>query len=303
MGTGDFAVPALTALALAGHDVAVAVSQPDKPKGRGLTVQPTPVASAAVELGIPVWQPASIKDEEARHKFLSFKPDIVVVAAYGKILPDWVFTEPPFGAVNIHGSLLPAYRGAAPIQRAVINGDPVTGITILKVAREVDTGDILMAAELEIEADETSGDLFARLAVLGAEIITEAVASIVEGRAVWTPQPAAGTYAGKIEKSEALIDWAKPAVDIKNLVRGLNPNPGAYFMLNGKRVKVWRSAVTPDNENGEPGTVTGILPAGPIVAAGRGALLLTNVQPAGKSVMSGAEFARGYRIAPGSVLK
>lgn len=303
MGTGDFAVPALRSLIDSGHDVAVAISQPNRPRGRGLATQPTPIAGAAAEYKIPLWQPETLKGDEPKGIFFSYKPDIVVVAAYGKILPDWVFTEPPFGAINIHGSLLPAYRGAAPIQRAVINGDEKTGVTILKVAREVDTGDMLMDAEIDIEADETSGDLFGRLAVLGADILPAALEMIANGTAVWTPQPEAGGYASKIEKSEARVDWNKQSTDIKNLVRGLNPNPGAFFLLNGKRVKLWRASAMPANKKTTPGTIVDLLPAGPVVSTGQGAVLLGEVQPEGKGKMTGGEFVRGYRIAPGRVLE
>jgi methionyl-tRNA formyltransferase len=303
MGTGDFAVPALFALAESGYDVAAAVSQPDRPKGRGLLIEPTPVSQAATELGIPLWQPETLRNDEAEAKMLGFKPDIVVVAAYGKILPDWVFTKPPLGAINIHGSLLPAYRGAAPIQRAVMNGDPITGVTILKVAREVDTGDILLRETIDIEADETSGELFQRLAILGAAALVRALDIIENGNPEWKPQTNEATYADKIDKSEARVAWDDEAEVIKNKARGLNPNPGAYFMLNGKRVKLWRAAAMPDNNGKQPGEIIDLLPAGPVAATGAGAVLLSEVQPEGKAVMGGAEFARGYRINPGSMLE
>jgi len=234
---------------------------------------------------------------------LAWNPDIIVVAAYGKILPDWVMTDPPLGAINIHGSILPAYRGAAPIQRSIINGDAKTGVTILKVAPEVDTGDILLSAATDIEADETAGELFARLSAIGAGLISEAIDLIESGRADWRTQPGEATYAPKIDKAEARLDWTRDAISLKNLARGLNPNPGAYFFKQGARVKLWRSAALPDNAGRRPGDIIELMTAGPAIACGEGALLLTELQPAGKSPMTGAEFVRGYRPRPGDMLE
>ncbi len=303
MGTGDFAVQPLASLIAGDHEVAGVVSQPDRPRGRGLHPEPTPVKIIAEEANIPVWQPESLKESAARDRMLAWNPDIIVVAAYGKILPDWVIKDPPLGAINIHGSLLPAYRGAAPIQRAIMNGDTKTGITILRVAPEVDTGDVLLTAETDIEADETAGELFARLSAIGAGLISEAVDMIESGRAEWRVQPEEATYAPKIDKAEARLDWTRDSVALKNLARGLNPNPGAYFIKRGERVKLWRAAALPENERRRPGEIIELMPAGPAVACGEGALLLTELQPAGKSMMTGAEFVRGYRPRPGDMLE
>jgi methionyl-tRNA formyltransferase len=261
--------------------------------------EPTPLKEAALAADISVWQPETLKDAEPREFIARYKPDIVIVAAYGKILPAWVWEDPPMGAINIHGSLLPAYRGAAPIQRAVINGETETGVTIIKVAPKVDTGDMLISRVVPIGPEETSGELFVRLAVAGAEMVVQAVGLIESGAAEWQPQSEEGTYAEKIEKSEARIDWTRDAVDLKNLVRGMNPNPGAFFKKNGKRIKAWKSAAMPSTSAQEPGSILEILPAGPVVHCGRGSLLLTKVQPEGKQAMSGAEYARGYRMKPG----
>ncbi len=303
MGTGDFAVPPLVALAAGNHEVVAVVSQPDRPRGRGLHPEPTPVKNFAAQANIPVWQPETLKEPGERARMRHWNPDIVVVAAYGKILPDWIMKDPPLGAINIHGSILPAYRGAAPIQRAIMNGDVKSGVTILKVAPAVDTGDILMTAETDIEADETAGELFTRLSVMGAGLISEAVDLIESGLAEWTAQPKEATYAPKIDKAEARLDWTRGAISLKNLIRGLNPNPGAYFVRQGDRVKLWKSAAQPDNGSRNPGEIIEIMPAGPVVACGDGALLLTELQPAGKSPMTGAEFVRGYRPRPGDMLE
>ncbi len=303
MGTGDFAVPPLLALVESRHDVVVAVSQPDRPRGRGLKTTPTPVHFAAAAQGIPVWQPESLRDAPARETLMSYQPELVVVAAYGRILPAWVWTDPPLGAINIHGSILPHYRGAAPIQRAVINGDPETGVTIVKVAPEVDTGDILLTATLPIEADDTAGDMFGKLSVIGAELLLDALDLMESGRAVWRPQPDAATQAPKIDKAEAKINWQGDAIGLKNLVRGLNSDPGAYFMFAGNRVKVWRAAALPLAVSAAPGTIVEITDAGPVVACGSGALLLSEVQPAGRARLTGADFVRGYRPQPGAVVE
>jgi methionyl-tRNA formyltransferase len=303
MGTGAFAVPPLAALISGNHEVIAVVSQPDRPRGRGLKTEPTPVKNLAAKAGLKVWQPETLKDEAARDKMLKLSPDLVVVAAYGKILPGWVMADPPLGAINIHGSLLPDYRGAAPIQRAVINGADRTGVTILKVEAEVDTGDILLTAATDIEADETFGELSARLSAIGAGLINEAVAIIESGRADWQAQTEDATYAPKIDKTEAKVDWTRDAITLKNLARGLNPNPGAFFLKQGQRVKLWRAAALPGSNGPKPGEISEILPAGPVVACGDGALLLTELQPAGKSPMTGAEFARGYRPCPGDMLE
>jgi len=302
MGTGDFAVPPLKAIIEAGHDVVAVVSQPDRKRGRGLRAEPTPVKKFAESAGIPVWQPENIRGEPAREHFESFKSDIAVVAAYGKILPDWVFALPRFGAINIHGSLLPAYRGAAPIQRAVMNGEIETGVTIVKVAPEVDSGEIMMRKKTPLGPEETSGDMFQRLSALGAEAIVEALDVIEKGEAGWGAQQGPVTYAPKIDKAEGLIDWNAAATSIRDQIRALNPNPGAYFVLNGKRVKAWSSDVVPDI-CGKPGEIVEAGKAGLVVAAGRGGLRLSIVQPEGKQKMTGAGFVNGHRLAAGAVIK
>jgi methionyl-tRNA formyltransferase len=303
MGTGDFAVPPLLALLESRHEVVVAISQPDRPSGRGLKTIPTPVHSAAAARGVPVWQPESLRDAPARDELMSYQPELVVVAAYGRILPSWVWTDPPLGAINIHGSILPRYRGAAPIQRAVINGDLDTGVTIVKVAPEVDTGEILLIAKQPIEADDTAGDMFGKLSLAGAKLLLDALDLIESGRAVWQPQPDGATQAPKIAKTEARLNWAGDSINLKNLVRGLNPNPGAHFMFEGRRIKVWRAAARPLAAPATPGTIVEVTQAGPVIACGSGAMILVELQPAGRARLTGAEFDRGYRPQPGAVLE
>ncbi len=303
MGTGAFAVPPLLALLESRHELVVAISQPDRPSGRGLKMIPTPVHTAAAAGGVTVWQPESLRDQAAQDRFMSYQPELVVVAAYGRILPSWAWTEPRFGAINIHGSILPRYRGAAPIQRAVINGDTETGVTIVKVAPEVDTGETLLTATLPIEADDTAGDMFGKLSLVGAELLLDALDLIESGQAVWRPQSDGATYASKIDKAEAKLNWAGDAINLKNLVRGLNPNPGAYFMFAGGRIKVWRAAARPLAEPATPGTIVELTAAGPVIACGSGALLLLELQPAGRARLTGAEFNRGYRPRPGAVVE
>jgi methionyl-tRNA formyltransferase len=303
MGTGDFAVPPLAAINLSRHEIIGVISQPDRPRGRGRKIEPTPVKRFGTTAKLQISQPEKLNDPKVKELMADWRPDIIVVASYGKILPDWIIEAPPLGAINIHGSVLPAYRGAAPIQRAIINGETRTGVTIVKITPEVDAGDILLTAETDIEADETAGDLFNKLAALGAAVIVGALDTMDAGEAEWRQQPKGRTYAPKIEKAEARIKWNDDAINIKNLARGLNPNPGAFFMRNNDRVKLWRASARPADKNQTAGLITELISAGPVVACGQGELVLTELQPAGKGVMSGAEYIRGYRPQPGDMLK
>jgi methionyl-tRNA formyltransferase len=291
-GTPEFARTALDRLHAAGFDVPLVLTQPDRPAGRGLKLQPSPVKAFALANGIELAQPRSLRldgktpdDAQAAHGTLeAARPDVLVVAAYGLILPPWVLELPRLGCLNIHASLLPRWRGAAPIQRAIEAGDGQTGITIMQMDAGLDTGDMLMVESVPITADDTAATLHDRLAALGARLIVEALGAAARGDLVRTPQPAEGiTYAAKIEKSEAAIDWTEPAEVIERRMRAFDPFPGASFVFRGEPVKVWKAALKADVA-APPGTV-GIDGGRLSVACGRGSLELIELQrPGGKRV-------------------
>lgn len=292
MGTPDFAVPALKKLAACDNHTVVAVfTQPDKPQGRKMTLTPPDVKVCAQALGIPVCQPASMKTEEALALFQSYAPDVAVVAAYGQILPKAVLDVPRYGCVNIHGSLLPKYRGAAPIQQAVLDGEPVTGVTTMLMDVGLDTGDILLKQETAIGENETSGELFDRLAALGGDLIVETLRRMEQGDLVPQKQDEAlATHTGKITKSLCPIDFHKTAREVHNQVRGLSPWPVATTELAGKKIKVHATRI--HNGSGKPGTILSVKPL--VIACAEGAVELVEVQPEGKKRMSAEAFAAGY---------
>ncbi len=295
MGTPDFAVPSLAALLEAGHEVAAVYTQPDKPKGRGHKLQPPPVKVLAEEKGIPVLQPTTLRTPEAAETLRAFAPELIVVAAYGKILPPEILRIPPRGCINVHGSLLPKYRGAAPIQWAVLNGEKKTGVTIMQMAEGMDTGDILAVRETEIGEDETSGELFDRLMMLGADLLIETVERLSE----ITPVPqdeAEATLAPMIRKEMAQIDWTQSASKIHDLVRGMCPSPTAFCTLGEKRVKVFAVRALP--ENGTPGEIAE-LHGELAVFCGSGAVQLLEIQPENGKRMRGADYARGHALLGG----
>ena len=299
MGTPDFAVPALKMLARE-HEVAAVFTQPDKPVGRKQILTPPDVKVCANELGIPVFQPASMKTEEALELLRSFSPDVAVVAAYGQILPKAVLDVPRLGCVNIHGSLLPKYRGAAPIQQAVLDGEEVTGVTTMLMDVGLDTGDILMKRETRIGENETSAELFDRLAVLGGELILDTLSALEKGEL--TPQKqdeSLATHTKKIDKSLCPVDFSKPAREVHNLIRGLYSWPIATAEIGGRRVKIYSSRLA-DN-SGKAGMILSVKPL--IVACGEGAVELLELQPEGKKRMSAEAFAAGYRLKKGDMLK
>lgn len=302
MGTPDFAVPSLERLSGSAHEVVAVVTRPDRPKGRGRQVAPPPVKSAAQRLGLPVLQPESLRDAAFLASLRDMKADLFAVVAFA-ILPRAVLRVPRLGSVNLHPSLLPKYRGAAPIQWAVIRGEQETGVTIFRLSPRVDAGDLLLQRRVPIGPEETAGALYDRLKGLGAEVLLEAVDGLEAGTVNPQPQPEEGaTSAPKLEKEDGRLDWAQTAGSIRNRVRGTNPVPGAFTVWNGKELKVHRAAEV--DENGPPGTVVAAdVREGPVVAAGEGALRLLEVQPAGKNRMSGAEFVRGYRVREGDRLE
>jgi methionyl-tRNA formyltransferase len=290
-GTPEFAATALAALIAAGHQIALVLTQPDRPAGRGLKLQPSPVKALATQHGIPVAQPRSLRLDgkfpddaaAARAALLAADAEVMVVAAYGLILPQWVLDLPPRGCLNIHGSVLPRWRGAAPIHRAIEAGDASTGITLMQMDAGLDTGDMLLVAEEPIHPDDTTASLHDRLAALGGRLVVQGLAA--PETLCRTPQPADGiSYAHKIGKAEATIDWAKPAAEIARRVRAFDPFPGASFALDGEVVKLWRTALRPDL-SGPPGQVLAAADGRLTVACGDGALDLLQLQrPGGRRI-------------------
>jgi methionyl-tRNA formyltransferase len=297
MGTPDFAVPALRALIEAGHQIICVYTQPPRPAGRGQREQISPVHEEAVRRGIPVRTPVSLRSEGAQKDFAALKPDVAVVAAYGLILPKGILAAPPYGCINIHASLLPRWRGAAPIQRAILAGDSESGITIMQMDEGLDTGPILMQARRAIGPTTTAQDLHDSLATLGAETIVAALEKLQPGLLKAQPQPGGATYAPKLTREEGRLDWKKPAAVLERQVRAFTPWPGAWFEHDGERIKVL-AATTADGA-GPAGTV---LDDHLTVACGEGALSIARVQRAGKEAMDTDAFLRGYPIPRGTIL-
>ncbi len=303
MGTPDFAVGTLGAVIKAGHEVVLAVTQPDKPKGRGNTMQFPPVKEKALEHGIEVYQPKRVREPECVAYLRQYKPDIIIVAAFGQILPGEILEMPQYGCVNVHASLLPKYRGAAPIQWAVINGEKYSGVTTMRMNEGLDTGDIIEQARVELAPDETGGSLFDRLAEVGAELCVHTMAEIEAGRAFYTRQDEAeATHVGMIKKQFGKIDWTKPAEEIERLCRGLNPWPSAYTSLNGKTLKVWKASVQPGGDPLEAGKVVLVDKKVIGVQTGKDILILQEIQLEGKKRMSADAFLRGFPLACGTAL-
>ncbi|HEY0873957.1 MAG TPA: methionyl-tRNA formyltransferase [Vicinamibacterales bacterium] len=300
-GTPEFAVPGLRALIESRHPVVALVSQPDRPKGRGQKLQPTPTKAVAEAAGIPVLQPTRLKDESFVETLRSFSPDLGVVAAYGRIIPDVVLAVPRLGMINIHASLLPKYRGAAPVHRAVIGGDSETGVTIMRLVTELDAGPMLATARVPISPDERTPDVERALAQAGAELVVEVVDQLSEGTATEVPQDhAAATYANKIERHEGTIDWSLPAARIHDLVRGLQPWPLVSASLDGHRILLHRTAVTDERSSAEPGTIVTAANGVLAVATADGRVLrILELQPEGKRVMSARDFLAGRRVEAG----
>ena len=300
MGTPDFAVPSLQALIDAGHDVCAVYTQPDKPQGRKQILTAPPVKTLALEHDIPVFQPNTLKNEDEQARLRELAPEVIIVVAYGKLLPKAVLDIPPRGCINVHGSLLPRWRGAAPIQWAVIAGDEMAGVTTMQMAEGLDTGDMLLTYETKVGEKETAGELFDRLAQSGAELLTQTLVKLDE----ITPRPqddAQSCYAHMLDKQMAVIDWSKSAHEIDCLIRGLNPWPIALTTLSGERLKVF--AAEKANGNGEPGTVLEADPKkGLTVACGEGALRLTEIQLVGGKRMKATDFLRGHAIEVGTKL-
>ena len=297
-GTPEFEAVSLEALLAARHEVTLVLTQPDRPAGRGLKPQPSAVKQVALRRGLPVFQPASLKDPQAQSAIAAERPDAMVVAAYGLLLPPAVLDLPPRGCLNVHASLLPRWRGAAPIQRALLAGDAETGITIMQMDQGLDTGAILSRESLAIAPNDTTGTLHDRLAALGARLLVKTLAENP------SPQPqdsAAATYAARIRKQEAEIDWSKPAAEIERQVRAFNPAPGASTRLDGAVLKIWRASVE-SAVRGVAGVVSSADPAGIVVNCGVGALRVVELQRAGGKRLGAQAFLSGVRLAAGSRL-
>src|SRR5579872_2950837 len=296
MGTPDFAVPTLIELAARGHDIVAVYTRAPKPAGRGMDLQRTPVEREAQRLGLTVHSPKTLKDDATAEAFRAHDADAAVVVAYGLILPKAILETPRLGCFNVHASLLPRWRGAAPINRAIMAGDAESGVTIMQMDEGLDTGAMAMAERVPVGADTTAGELHDALARVGADVMLRALAAAERGSLTLTPQPSTGvTYAEKISKSETRIDWTRPWKSVHDHVRGLSSFPGAWFELNGVRVKALRS--TKGEGSGKPGTA---LDDRLTVACGSGAVRLTLVQRAGKQPMSAEEFLRGTPVKAGT---
>ena len=302
MGSPEFALPSLRAC-IARHQVVLAVAQPDKPAGRGKEMTRPPVAVAADAAGIPVFQPRSARPPEVAERLKATGAELAVVVAYGKILPRGVLEAFPRGCVNVHGSILPAYRGAAPVQWAIIRGERETGVTIMKLDEGMDTGPMLLERRVAIGEDETAGQLAARLALVGAEALVEALAAIEAGTAVETAQDSTrASHAPMLEKAHGQVDWTRTTEEIRNLVRGVDPWPGATTSLGGEPLKLFGATRAAGQGGAEAGSVLAIGPDGVVVATGDGAVRIAELQAPGKRRMTAAELARGRPLGPGTRL-
>jgi methionyl-tRNA formyltransferase len=294
-GTPDFAAAALQAIVAAGHEIALVLTQPDRPAGRGMTLTHSPVKKLALEQGLEVFQPLSLKDAEAQAKVAGVQADVMVVAAYGLILPQVVLDMPKFGCINIHASLLPRWRGAAPIQRALLAGDAETGVCIMQMEAGLDTGPVLLRGAFPIAESDTTATLHDKLAALGARLVVEALPQLPLPGVI---QPDDGvTYAHKIEKAEALIDWRKSASELDRHVRAFNPFPGAQAIFAGQTVKLWQAA--PSADKGEPGRILAVDREKIVIACGDGALSITELQKAGGKRLPVQQFLAGHPLKVG----
>lgn len=309
MGTPDFSVGTLEALVAAGHEVCLAVTQPDKPKGRGKEMQFTPVKEAAIRHGIPVYQPKRVREPECVEELRKYQADVMVVIAFGQILPKEILDMTPYGCINVHASLLPKYRGAAPIQWSIICGEEVTGVTTMQMDEGLDTGDMLLKTEVEITPEETGESLHDKLAEAGAALCVKTLAELEAGNL--TPEKQGETptiYAKMLDKQLGNIDWAKPAIEIERLIRGLNSWPSAYTYWEDKVMKIWKAKAVSEivEETAaatEPGCITRVEKDGFYIQTGEGELKVEELQIPGKKRMDTGAFLRGYHLEPGILLK
>lgn len=305
MGTPDFAVGTLEELIKAGHEIIGVVTQPDKPKGRGKTLMPTPVKEVALKHQIPVYQPKKVREKEFTEALRNLSPDVIVVAAFGQIITKEILEIPRFGCINVHASLLPAYRGAAPIQWAVINGEKESGVTIMQMDEGLDTGDMIDKVVVPLAQDETGGSLFDKLSQAGARLCVKVLKDLEEGKAVREKQPEESTtpYASMISKKMGEINWSQSAGSIEQLIRGLDPWPSAYTKLQGKTLKLWKARVVEEKqEKGRPGEVVQVEKEAFFVQTGEGILKIEELQMEGKKRMDTGAFLRGFQLTCGEIL-
>ena len=304
MGTPDFSVGTLEALVEAGYEVVLAVTQPDKPKGRGGKMQYTPVKEAALARDIPVYQPKKIREPECIEELKKYNADIMVVIAFGQILPKEILQMTPYGCINVHASLLPKYRGAAPIQWAVIDGEKVSGVTTMQMNEGLDTGDMILKTEIPLDPKETGGSLHDKLAEAGAKLCVETLKCLEDKTATWEPQGESTTaYAKMLDKNLGNINWNDPAVQIERLIRGLNPWPSAYTHWNDKVIKLWQADVVEDNTDQEAGTIVKVEKDSFYVQTGEGLLKIEELQLQGKKRKDAGAFLRGNHLEYGEILK
>lgn len=305
MGTPEFAVPCLKTLIESGENVAAVVTQPDKPKGRGKILTPAPVKELALKRNIQVLQPEKIKDDSFISAIRELRPDLIVVVAYGKILPKAVLDIPPLGCLNVHASILPKYRGAAPINWAIMNGEKETGVTTMLMDAGMDTGRMFLTQRIEIKDDDTADSLHDKLKEIGADLLIKTICGIESGTIRPIPQDdLQATYAPMLKKEDGRIDWTIGAEEIRNLIRGLNPWPGAYTRWEGRNIKIFKGERGDGQGAGgrvEPGTIINVSADGICVATGKGTLLITELQMENKNRMSASEFIRGYKIVKGQI--
>lgn len=309
MGTPDFAVPSLRALLAASFDVVAVYTQPDRRRGRGQQVSFSPIKQAALEAGIPVYQPTSLRDESVQEELATLVPDVIVVVAFGQLLPKAVLQLPELGCVNVHASLLPRHRGAAPIQAALAAGDGMTGVTTMFMDEGLDTGDMILRQEVAIDPGDDAGTLHDKLADAGGPLLVETLQRLSAGTAPRIPQDAEmATYAPRLKRDDAIIRWQDDATAVVNHVRAFAPRPGAVTMHRGRGLKVLEaqlsdagSATAAPGSLGDeaPGSIVALVPEGIVIQAGRGRILLTKVQPAGRGPMSGRDYSNGFRLEPG----
>jgi methionyl-tRNA formyltransferase len=300
MGTPQFAVPSLKILVEKNHELAAVATQPDRPKGRGRKIAPPPVKEVALEMGLPVFQPEKARSEEFVRRVEALAPDAICVVSYGQFLPEGLLSIPKFGSINVHTSLLPRYRGAAPINWAIINGDEVTGITTISMSMEMDAGDILLQEEVPIEPNDTALTLYEKMAPRAAELLARTLEEIEDGRLEPTPQdPAAATFAPKLTKEMANIDWSRSSREIHNLVRGTDPWPGAYTHHQGRLLKIWKTEAVDQEDGPEPGTILNVGKEGLLVQTGKGRLRIKEVQFENRKRMAVKDFIQGYVLVPG----